>query len=279
MGQGRAPLPHLKRPIAVIAHRGGRAIAPENTLAAFRKSIELGADYVEIDVRTTKDGQLVIMHDGTVDRTTNGKGAVSSLTLSEIKKLDAGSKFSSQYANEPVPTLDETLRLCKGKVHIYLDFKEASVSQTLQALKRHRMEKEVVVYADVSELQEWKKLAPKIPVMPSLPDEFRRQGGVQDFEKTLQAEILDGGVEVWTKELVADAHKVGAKVYVDCLNRMDNDVSFEHALDIGVDGIQTDHPDRLIAFLKSKKRPNEVQTNKRQPQMKRTAENRFSAVL
>jgi glycerophosphoryl diester phosphodiesterase len=269
----------LKHPIAVIGHRGGRAIAPENTLAAFRKAIELGADYVEIDVRTTKDGQLVIMHDGTVDRTTNGKGAVSSFTLAEIKKLDAGSKFSSQYANEPVPTFDETLSLCKGKVHIYLDFKEANVNKTLLVLKKHKVEKEVVVYADVSELQEWKKLAPKIPVMPSLPDEFRRAGGVQDFEKTLQAEILDGGVEEWTKELVADAHKVGAKVYVDCLNRMDNDVSFQHAIDIGVDGIQTDHPDRLIDFLKSNKRTSEIHLSKHTSYIKRKGRYGSSAVL
>src|SRR5437868_7957496 len=88
-----APLPRLKHPIAVIGHRGGRALAPENTLAAFRNAIRLGADYVEIDVRATRDGHLVIMHDSTVDRTTNGSGAVRDLDFATIRSLDAGSKF------------------------------------------------------------------------------------------------------------------------------------------------------------------------------------------
>src|SRR5437016_9697029 len=90
---GFAPLPRLKHPIAVIAHRAGRGIMPENTLSAIRNAIKLGVDYVELDIRATKDGHLVIMHDGTVDRTTNGKGAVRDLDLDTIAALDAGSKF------------------------------------------------------------------------------------------------------------------------------------------------------------------------------------------
>src|SRR5579863_6165855 len=104
---GFAPLPRLKHSIAVIGHRGGRALAPENTLAAFRNAIKLGADYVEVDVRATRDGKLVIMHDSTVDRTTDGKGAVRDLDFATIRALDAGSKFSAQYAGEKVPTFDE----------------------------------------------------------------------------------------------------------------------------------------------------------------------------
>src|SRR5262249_10137449 len=92
-----APLPPLKHPIAVIAHRAGRALSPENTLAAIRKAISLGVDYVELDIRAAKDGPLVIMHDGSVDRTTNGQGKVKELTLAEIRALDAGSKFDPKY--------------------------------------------------------------------------------------------------------------------------------------------------------------------------------------
>src|SRR5580658_7077215 len=90
-----APLPALKHPIAVIAHRAGRNGTPENTLSAIRNAIELGVDYVELDIRATKDGQLVIMHDGTVDRTTNGKGAVKDLDLDTIRTLDAGGKYNT----------------------------------------------------------------------------------------------------------------------------------------------------------------------------------------
>src|SRR5579871_1635952 len=90
-----APLPRLKHPIAVIAHRAGRGIMPENTLAAIRNAIKLGVDYVELDIRATSDGHLVIMHDSTVDRTTNGKGAVRDLDFATIESLDAGRKFSA----------------------------------------------------------------------------------------------------------------------------------------------------------------------------------------
>ena len=120
-----ADLPRLKHPIAVIAHRAGRGIAPENTLAAIRKAIALKVDYVELDIRATKDGHLVIMHDRTVDRTTKGTGAVKDLTLAEIRALDAGSKFDATNAGERVPTFEEVLKLCRGKVHIYVDHKEA----------------------------------------------------------------------------------------------------------------------------------------------------------
>lgn len=244
------PLPKLKHPIAVIAHRGGRAIAPENTLAAFRKAIALGADYVEIDIRATRDGQLVIMHDRTVDRTTNGSGEVKNLDFATIRSLDAGSKFDVKYAGEKVPTLDEVLRLCRGKINVYLDHKEAPTEQVFAAVKKHKMEKQVVVYNGVEGLKEWKKLAPQLPVMPSVPNEFRREGGMADFTKILPAEVLDGNLVEWTEDLVRQAHAVGAKVYVDNLGPNDNPEGFRKAIAMGVDGIQTDHPDQLIAFLK-----------------------------
>ncbi len=245
-----APLPRLKHPIAVIAHRAGRGIAPENTLAAIRKAIALGVDYVELDIRATKDGHLVIMHDGTVDRTTNGKGAVRDLTLAEIRALDAGSKFDAKNAAERVPTFEEVLKLCHGKVHLYVDHKEAPTDQVLGMIERFGMAKEVVVYNGPEGLKEWKRLAPKIPVMPSLPTEFRRPRGVVEFEKSLAAEVLDGNLVEWTNELVEECHGLGVKVYVDNLGPNDNPAGFRKAIAMGVDGIQTDYPDQLIEYLK-----------------------------
>ncbi len=247
-----APLPRLKHPIAVIAHRAGRAIAPENTLAAIRNAIRLGVDYVELDVRTSKDGVLVIMHDSTVDRTTNGKGAVKNLDLATLRGLDAGSKFDPKYAQEKIPMFDEVLALCKGKVHIYVDHKEAPTEQVFAAIKKYHMANEVVVYNDPEDLKAWKRIAPKIPVMPSLPDSFRKSGGIAEFEKGLPAEVLDGNVLEWTAELVEQAHALGVKVYVDNLGAWDNPDGFRKAMAMGVDGIQTDHPDQLLAVLKAK---------------------------
>ena len=95
----------------ICAHRGANDSHPENTLAAFREALRLGAHMIEFDVALTRDGQLVLMHDATVDRTTNGTGNVSALTLAELKKLDAGSWKGPQFRSEPVPTLDEALAM------------------------------------------------------------------------------------------------------------------------------------------------------------------------
>ncbi|MCW3100467.1 MAG: Glycerophosphoryl diester phosphodiesterase [Chthonomonadaceae bacterium] len=250
---GFAPLPRLKHSIAVIGHRGGRALAPENTLAAFRNAIKLGADYVEIDVRATRDGHLVIMHDGTVDRTTNGKGAVKELDFDTIRALDAGSKFDPKYAEERVPTLDEVLDLCHNKINVYVDHKEAPTEQVFEAIKKHGMEKQVVIYNDPMDLIEWKKVAHHLPVMPSLPNQYRRVGGIAEFEALLPAEVLDGNIVEWTKELVDQAHALHVKVYVDNLGPNDNPDGFRKAIAMGVDGIQTDHLDQLLATLKEMK--------------------------
>lgn len=246
-----APLPRLKHSIAVIGHRAGRALAPENTLTAIRNAIRIGVDYVELDIRRTRDGQLVIMHDGEVDRTTNGHGRVKDLDFATIRSLDAGSKFNLKYAGEKVPTFDEILTLCRGKVNVYVDHKEAPTQQVFDAIKDHHMEKHVVVYNGPKDLIEWKEIAPHIPVMPSLPDEFRRPGGVADFERKLPAEVLDGNLTEWTRELVDQCHALGVKVYVDNLGENDNPAGFRKAIDMGVDGIQTDYPDQLVAFLKA----------------------------
>lgn len=249
----KAPLPKLKHPIAVICHRGGKALSPENTLAAFRKAIELGADYVEIDVRATRDGAIVIMHDRTVDRTTDGKGDVKDLDLAAIRALDAGSKFSNKSAGERVPTFDAVLQLCRNKINIYLDHKEAPAEQLWKAIRAHHMEKQVIVYNGMEGLKEWKRIAPQLPVMPSLPNEFRRPGGIAEYLKDLPAEVLDGNLVEWTKELVDQAHAAGAKVYADNLGPNDNPEGFRKAIEMGVDGIQTDHPDQLLAFLRESK--------------------------
>src|ERR1700730_73718 len=97
----------------LIAHRGASGHAPENTLAAFRKAVSLGVGFIETDLQWTRDARFVAIHDDTVDRTTNGHGAVHDLTLEAIRKLDAGSWFGSEYAGERIPTLAEILEFSK----------------------------------------------------------------------------------------------------------------------------------------------------------------------
>ena len=112
-----------KQKLSVIAHRGAAAHAPENTLSAFRIAIEMHADALELDVRQTRDSQLVIMHDADVDRTSDGSGAVSDLSLAEIKALDAGSWFSAKYFGERIPTLQEVMDRLDSSTALILELK------------------------------------------------------------------------------------------------------------------------------------------------------------
>jgi glycerophosphoryl diester phosphodiesterase len=242
-----APAP--PRRIAVIAHRGGRKLGPENTLAVFRKAIALRVDFIEVDVRQTRDGQLVIMHDGTVDRTTNGKGAVAEMDLRSIRALDAGSKFGAEYAGEKVPTFEEVLALCKGRVGIYLDQKAAPVRDCLALVRKHGMEKSVAVYAGVETLKEWKSLAPEIAALPHLPEDQFSPEGVRKFHRDFPSEYLEGKLSPWDAATVRAAHAVGCRVFLDS---DDEDASYQKALDIGVDGLQVDDPARLQRFLAMK---------------------------
>ncbi len=248
-------LPRTRNRIAVIAHRGGAGIMPENTLAAFQHAIRLGCDYVEIDVRTTRDGKLVIMHDRTVDRTTTGTGAVNELTLSAIRKLDAGVRFSPLYRGEKVPTLDEVFELVRGKINVYIDHKDAPVAEILRTIRRHRVEKQMLVYSGPDQLKEWKRTAPFIPIMPSLPQDYRKPGGIGELKRILPVDALDGDMVLWTRELVQEAHREGITVYVDNLGFPDTPEGYRLSIAMGVDGIETDYPDDLLKLLREEKIP------------------------
>jgi len=113
---------YTSKPV-IIAHRGASCLAPENTMAAFEEAYRHGAGMVELDVHMSKDGHLVVMHDDTVDRTTNGEGKVQDLTLEELKKLDAGSWFGDKYRGEKIPTLKEVLQWAKDKIKVDIDVK------------------------------------------------------------------------------------------------------------------------------------------------------------
>src|SRR3989338_788401 len=113
--------------IQTIGHRGAAALEPENTLRGFRKAIELGLDYVELDIRRCKSGELVVIHDEAVDRTTSGKGLVEDRTLQQLQKLDAGK-------SERIPALKEAIDLCKGKIGMIIELKEAGMEEDVVEL-------------------------------------------------------------------------------------------------------------------------------------------------
>ena len=116
--------PAQPRRVVAIAHRGEHLHHPENTMPAFEEAVRLGADYIEVDVRTTADGKLVLSHDGSVDRCTNGKGEVAKMTFVELRALDAGIKMGPEFAGTKIPTFDEVLDYARGKINIYVDVKQ-----------------------------------------------------------------------------------------------------------------------------------------------------------
>ena len=239
--------PALRR-VVIIAHRGAHEEAPENTLPAFRKAIELGCDYVEMDVRQTKDRRLVIMHDPTVDRTTNGTGRVEDLTLARIREFDAGVKWGPAWAGLQAPTLDEALAACRDKIKVYVDYKDGAPAEVIAAIEKQRMLQDVAIYGSVERLHEIKRLRPGVRIIcahPGAPDKFPA------LMKELKPEILDGHVLSWSREQVRAAHRGGAQVWPDALGPLDGPLSYHLILYLGADAIQTDYPGALLAMFKA----------------------------
>ncbi|MFO0826343.1 MAG: glycerophosphodiester phosphodiesterase family protein [Gemmataceae bacterium] len=198
----------------IIGHKCSCADAPENTLAAVRRAIEAGADAGEVDVRTTKDGVLVCLHDDTLDRTTDGKGKVSDFTLAEIKKLDAGSKFDKKFTGERVPTLREVLAAAKGKIAVMLDLKEPGetyIKAIAAEVKEYGEPKRIVLgVRSLDHVKQFAKL---------LPD--ARQIGLVPTQKDIEP-FAEAGVKVirlWPKwlsdaTLVPRVRKLGCELHL-----------------------------------------------------------------
>lgn len=151
----------------VIAHRGASAYAPENTLAAFDLALQMGACQLELDVQLTADEHIVVIHDDTVNRTTNAVGLVISYTLAALKDLDAGSWFGTQFVGERILTLEEVLKRYKGRVHFHIEIKGQSPnlsSRTADLIRKYGMQEQVTITSFQKErLEEMRNYAPEFP--------------------------------------------------------------------------------------------------------------------
>ncbi|MCA9042585.1 MAG: glycerophosphodiester phosphodiesterase family protein [Planctomycetaceae bacterium] len=238
--------------IQVVAHRGHHTRAPENTIQAIQSAIDIGCDFVEIDVRTTADGKLVLMHDSSVDRTTTGTGKISTLSLQEVQQLDSGIKKDPAYKGTLVPTFREALRTSKGKIGIYLDHKDADVEQVVPLLKEFGMIENTIVYCGSTDiLKAYKQLAPEIRLMTGHPETAEE---LINLMEDLHPETLDGNIRDWTAPQAELARKLGAELWFDCLGDTDTTDHWNRALELKATGIQTDHPEKLIGYLKSRGR-------------------------
>ena len=248
----RAMVPKAKHKFIVIAHRGDHVDVPENTLAAYKNAIKNGVDYVEIDLRTTEDSVLVIMHDASVDRMTKSKGKISDLTYAEVRKLKVIDKRKDSMKTYAVPAFEEVLQTCKNKINIYLDFKDASVQQTYDLIKKYGMEKQVIVYINSPlQYEEWRRIVPSMPVMLSLPDSVKNSNALKTFLAKYPLELLDGDYSDYTMEIVKAATAAGKVVWPD-IQSADENRNWDKALELGFKGLQTDHPKALIEYLEKK---------------------------
>lgn len=180
----------------IIAHRGASAECPECTIAAAKRAIEVGATATEVDVRTSKDGKLFILHDATLDRTTNGTGPANALTLAELKKLDAGSYFDKQYNEERIPSLIEMAQLCRGKIDLLLDLKEQgeAYNQQVAAVVREHGDpaRTLIGVRSVAQAIRFRKLLPEAKQLGLIPT-------VDDIETF--AEAGSEYIRIWPKWL------------------------------------------------------------------------------
>jgi glycerophosphoryl diester phosphodiesterase len=235
--------------IAVIAHRGEHRAHPENTLPAVQAAIDAGADFFELDVRTTADGRLVLMHDATVDRTTDGHGPVRSLTFDQIRALDAGAKFSPQFAGTRVPSFDEALALAHGKIGVYVDSKDIAPADLAAALAKADMQSAVAIYGGSGFLKKVQALSPSLKIMPEADSAATLDKLLAEL--SLRVVAFDAGD--FKDDAIAVAKSAGVDVYVDRLWSADKPADWQDAVDRGATGIQTDRPAELVAYLRSRK--------------------------
>lgn len=245
------PVPAARHKFTVIAHRGDHVTAPENTLASYTQAIKDGADYVEIDLRTTKDGQLVSLHNETVDRMTNGTGLIKDMLLKDIEKLKI--KTNDQTQNLSIPTFRQILELCKNKIYIYIDFKEADPAIVYHILQQYGMENQVLVYINKPEqFTAWRKAAPKMPLMVSLPDEVKDGAAMVEFINQYKPDVLDGDFKQYDTQLVAVAKSHHVPVWPDGQSQSEGSAVWDQVIDRGLAGLQTDHPQDFISYLEKK---------------------------
>ena len=233
----------------VVAHRGASGHAPENTLAAFRRAVELGARFIETDLQLSRDSRFVAIHDETLDRTTNGGGPVHALTLAALRELDAGSWFGPQFAAEKIPTLDEILRFSREHdVVFYLELKAAGAWGLEHALVGALREADGAARAVVLSFDPG-RLAVVRHLEPILMTGYLFSRSSADVVKRaleVGARQLAPRGDLVTRELVAQARRAGLQVVTWTVNEPAHMRALATA---GVDGIMTDYPDRLVAVL------------------------------
>jgi len=246
----------------VIAHQGGKGQWPGETLYAFEQATKIGADILELDIRSTKDDHLVAMHNESVDATTNGKGRVRQFTLKDLKKLDAGYRWTADGGrtfpfrgkNLTVPTVEEVFeKFPDSRMSVEIKQSDPSLVEPLcKMIEKHKMEEKVLVasFSD-SVIEQFRARCPKVATSASTQEFLRFHAGHNDFGGTSKPDCLQVkdkvlAVQVITRKLVERAHKLNLPLHAWTVNDLEG---MQRMIALNVDGIITDFPGPLLALL------------------------------
>lgn len=231
----------------IIAHRGFSGVAPENTLIAFQKAIDCGADYFELDIQKTKNDSIVVIHDSSIDRTASDTitGLISEMTYQELKDINVGhpAVFENTYENEKIPTLRESLLLAKGKIKVCIEIKIYGVEEeVLKIVKDLGVEDEVIIFSFYY---------PVIAKIRKLNDSIKTLYLMHtadlltlDYASVIESNAVGvGSGTLITKEYLELAHSYGIEVWKWTV---DNEEHMQELLDVGIDGLITNYPDKAL---------------------------------
>jgi len=234
--------------VQVIAHRGASFAAPENSLAAIDLAVHEGADWIEIDVQLTSDGEVVVIHDKDLMRVANQDVKVGETTVHDLKQIDVGSWFDKTFANERIATLDEVLDLCRDRAKVNIELKYASADGALEAavaktVDRNGMSQQIVVMSlDQAAVNRMKSLRPKWRVGLLMTVSVTKT-------KNIPADFLAVNAAFVSRSFILTAHNNGKEVFVWTVN---DTATMSTMISRGVDGLITDKPALAKSVLKQR---------------------------
>ncbi len=244
--------------VLVASHRATHLRAPENSLPAIQDAILLGADVVELDVRTTKDDSLILMHDSSVDRTTNGKGKVRHLTFGEIRRLSFKKTVHGISEQPRVPTLREALRTARGKILVDIDWKDASAKDLVEIVRETGTLGQVLFFSrNFAKLDSARILAPGALVMPRA----KSAGEIDSILARFHPPVVHIDPGLYTPEVVRKLRAAGARIWINSLGKTDllqvflgKKRTFGKLIAGGANMIQTDRPQAWLNYLRKQRR-------------------------
>ncbi len=241
----------MQKKTEIIAHRGFSGKAPENTMAAFRKALGLGVDGIELDIHLSNDGQLAVIHDEDVSRTTDGKGLVENMSSEELRNLDAGNWFSGKFRGERIPFLEEVMQLVSGSVTLWIEIKKGSrlysgiEQKAIALIEKYRAEQWCVLHSFEPEvLENISSLRPGLPVFYTL--ELASPRIFENFIRSPLPRLSNAkGFNVNHDAIDADCIKAAGERNMKVLAwTVNEEKDLREMLEMGVDGIISNYPDK-----------------------------------